>query len=123
MDIYPYAPTSPVYVGVGGARVRSPEDARFFLAWIDRLEKAARDHRGWNNAAEKEAVLTDIARARTVYRDQVTPCRRPRTAAARARPLRTCRRSGRNAPGPRRPAPGPRTRRRSRHPPARTSGR
>ncbi len=73
MDIYPYATTSPIYVSVDGAPVRSPEDARFFLAWIDRLEKAARGHRGWNSAAEKEAVLDDLARARAVYQEQATP--------------------------------------------------
>ena len=73
MDIYPYATTSPIYVSVGGTPVKSPEDARFFLAWIDRLEKGARGHRGWNNDAEKGAVLDDIARARAIYQEQVAP--------------------------------------------------
>ena len=73
MDIYPYATTSPIYVSVAGAPVGSPEDARYFVAWIDRLEKAARAHRGWNNATEKEAVLDDIARARAVYEKLITP--------------------------------------------------
>ena len=53
--------------------MKSPEDARFFLAWIDRLEKGARGHRGWNNDAEKGAVLDDIARARAIYQEQVAP--------------------------------------------------
>ena len=37
LDLYPFATTSPVYVTVGGAPVRSPEDARYFLGWIDRV--------------------------------------------------------------------------------------
>jgi len=73
LDIYPYGTTSPVYVVVGGAPRRSSEDARYFLAWIDRLEKAARENTGWNTAAEKEAVLADIAKARGVFLEQITP--------------------------------------------------
>jgi len=37
LDIYPYATTSPVYVTVMGQPPRSPEDAAYFLAWLDRL--------------------------------------------------------------------------------------
>ncbi len=73
MDIFPYATTSPIYVSVAGAPTRSPEDAGYFAAWIDRLENAARAHRGWNGEAEKEAVLSDLARARAVYQEQIAP--------------------------------------------------
>ena len=37
LDLYPFGTTSPVYVAVGGAPARSPEDARYFLGWIDRV--------------------------------------------------------------------------------------
>jgi len=73
LDIYPFGTTSPIYVDVGGEPVRSSDDAAYFLAWIDRLEKAAREHRGWNNEREKEAVLGDIDRARSVFLEQVVP--------------------------------------------------
>jgi hypothetical protein len=73
LDIYPFGTTSPIYVVVGGEPVRSQDDAAYFLAWIDRLEKATREHKGWNNGAEKEAVLGDIARARAFYLEQVGP--------------------------------------------------
>ncbi len=73
LDIYPFGTTSPIYVTVGDGRVRSRDDAGYFLAWIDRLEKSAREHQGWNTAAEKEAVLNDFTRAREVYLEQVTP--------------------------------------------------
>jgi len=73
LDIYPFGTTSPVYVVVGGSPRRSPGDAAYFLAWIDRLEKAAREHAGWNTAGEKEAVLADLAKARAVFLEQITP--------------------------------------------------
>ncbi len=73
LDIYPFGTTSPVYVVVGDAPRRSTDDAAYFLAWIDRLEKAAREHTGWNTGAEKEAVLADIAKARAVFLEQITP--------------------------------------------------
>jgi len=37
LDNFVYATTSPVYVSVRGAAPRSPEDARYFEAWIDHL--------------------------------------------------------------------------------------
>ena len=58
---------------VEGASRRSSDDAAYFLAWIDRLEKAAREHTGWNTGAEKETVLADIAKARAVFLEQITP--------------------------------------------------
>jgi len=36
LDNYAYATTSPVYVTIAGRAPRSPEDARYFAAWIDR---------------------------------------------------------------------------------------
>ena len=73
LDIYPFGTTSPIYVTVGNGRVGSADDAAYFLAWIDRLEKAAREHRGWNTEAEKAAVLGDFNRARDFYLAQITP--------------------------------------------------
>jgi len=72
LDIYPFGTTSPIYVTVGDGKVHSRDDAAYFLAWIDRLEKSAREHKGWNTAVEKEAVLSDFARAREVYLEQVS---------------------------------------------------
>jgi hypothetical protein len=67
LDIYPFATTSPVYVTVGGAPVRSAADAEFFVAWIDRLDAAARGHAGWNDDAERREVLALLARARAEF--------------------------------------------------------
>lgn len=65
LDIYPFATTSPVYVTVGGAPVRSRADAAYFLAWIERLRDAVNHHQGWNTDVEHRHVLAllDSARA------------------------------------------------------------
>src|SRR5271170_4503129 len=67
LDLYPYATTSPVYVSVAGAPVRSTADAAYFVAWIDRLISAARTNTSWNTDAEKESVLSMLQEARTKY--------------------------------------------------------
>jgi Tol biopolymer transport system component len=67
LDLYPYATTSPVYVTVEGAPVTSPEDAAYFVAWIDRVREAVEKHTGWNSQAEKDAVMDSLEKARAVY--------------------------------------------------------
>jgi hypothetical protein len=70
LDFYPFGTTSPVYVTVAGAPVRSVRDALYFTAWIDRVRGAAEAHDGWNTAAEKHGVLALLARARAVYEER-----------------------------------------------------
>ncbi len=67
LDLYPFASTSAVYLTVAGKPKRSPADAAFFVAWIDRLEVAATLHQGWNTTQEKREVLDRIQRARAVF--------------------------------------------------------
>jgi TolB protein len=67
LDAYPFGTTSPIYVTVAGEPVRSPADAAWFIAWLDRLDAAARAHEGWNDAAERDEVLGMIARARAEF--------------------------------------------------------
>ncbi len=71
LDLYPYATTSPVYVSVGGAPVRSAADAAYFVAWVDRLISAARSNTSWNTEAEKESMLTMLGEARKKYAEIV----------------------------------------------------
>ncbi len=80
LDHYPFGTTSPIYVTVAGASVRSRADALYFGTWVDRLETWARAHPGWNTAGEKEAVLKMLAEAGAVYRERATgsPGARPR---------------------------------------------
>jgi hypothetical protein len=67
LDIYPFATTSPIYVTIGGRPVRSADDARYFVAWISRLEAAATAHAGWNDEQEKSAVLAHLAAAKAEF--------------------------------------------------------
>ena len=70
-DYLPFATTSPIYVTVGGEPTRSPDDADYFIAWIDRLIEMARVHDGYNTAEEKvgraQSCLTD---ARAIYSER-----------------------------------------------------
>jgi TolB protein len=67
LDVYPYATTSPIYVTVGAQPVRSPDDASYFLAWIDRLQAVAEANRNWNTTQEKDRVLETIREARAEF--------------------------------------------------------
>jgi len=67
LDIHPYATTSPIYVQVAGQPARSPESAKYFMAWIDRLLANAQAHPGYNSDAEKKAVLEELNAARKIY--------------------------------------------------------
>lgn len=67
LDNFVYATTSPVYVSIAGTPPRSPEDARYFIAWIDHLSRATAAYPDWNSPAEKSTVLATLAEARKVY--------------------------------------------------------
>ena len=67
LDNYVYATTSPIYVSVGGEKARSPEDAEYFVAWIDRVAEATAGYPDWNSVDEKKYVLGRIAEARGIY--------------------------------------------------------
>ena len=73
LDLHPMATTSPIYVTVGGQPVRSPEDAAYFLAWMDRLEQAARANSGYNTDQERDHILGLIDAARQEFRRRQEP--------------------------------------------------
>jgi TolB protein len=73
LDLYPFGSTSPIYVRVGGKPVRSPEDAAFFVRWIDRLAQAAGANDAWDSPQEREHVVQLLTRARNVYAEQTNP--------------------------------------------------
>ena len=68
LDIYPYAETSPVYVVLGGARPRAPEDAAYFVRWLDRVIDAAAARTDYNSDAERRDTLSYLRSARAIYR-------------------------------------------------------
>jgi len=60
-------------VTVADAPVRNATDARYFVAWIDRLLSAAGAHPGWNSAEERDEVLARLQRARQVFLERTNP--------------------------------------------------
>ena len=70
-DNYPYATTSPVYIAVGNKPLISANDASYFIAWVDRLIKAARNHTGYNAEAEKADTLKTLSEARAIFEEQL----------------------------------------------------
>jgi hypothetical protein len=67
LDTYVYATTSPIYVTVAGHKPRSPGDARYFAAWIDRMTDTTTAYPDWNSAAERRGVLDRLAQAKAVF--------------------------------------------------------
>jgi TolB protein len=67
LDNYVYATTSPIYINVGAKKAHAPEDARYFVAWIDRVTEATAAYPDWNSPQEKEYVLRRLAEARKIY--------------------------------------------------------
>jgi TolB protein len=67
LDAYPYATTSPIYINVPGSTPEARDDAKYFVAWIDRLTQAAEANKDWNSQQEKERVLEMISKAKRIY--------------------------------------------------------
>jgi TolB protein len=67
LDNYVYATTSPIYVTISGKPPRSPEDAKYFSVWIDRVIDATSHHPDWNSPAEKENVLQKLRDAKQIF--------------------------------------------------------
>jgi hypothetical protein len=67
LDNYAYATTSPVYVTVAGAKPRSPEDAKYFAAWIGRTMEITGAYPDWNSLREKELVMNRLREAIAIY--------------------------------------------------------
>jgi hypothetical protein len=62
-----FAHTSPVYLSFPGDTGVVPEDARFFLDWIDREMAFYRNLTGFREPAHREAMLALFSSAREVY--------------------------------------------------------
>jgi TolB protein len=67
MDSYVYAHTNPVYLVKDGARPRSPEDAKYFVRWIDRVLQLLEESDAFDTPAQKQEVLQLWRRARGIY--------------------------------------------------------
>jgi TolB protein len=71
LDLYPYATTSPVYFAAPPPR--APEDAAYFVAWMDRVIEATNARGGWNSEQEKANTLAYLEAARTKLRALAAP--------------------------------------------------
>ncbi len=71
LDLYPYATTSPIYFDAPAAPP-APQDAIYFVAWLDRVVEAALARGGWNSEREKADTLAYLNHARESYRALAT---------------------------------------------------
>jgi hypothetical protein len=62
LDLYPYATTSPIYLETPPPP--APEDAAYFVAWMDRVVEAALARGGWNSEQEEADTLAYLETAR-----------------------------------------------------------
>jgi hypothetical protein len=71
---FPFAATMPVWISVGGKRLRSRQDAEYFVGWIDKTLARALALPSWNNEKEREETrkLYAEARARMIQRRDET---------------------------------------------------
>ena len=67
MDTYLYAHTNPVYLAKGGQPVRSPEDAQYFLKWIDTVLGMVESSGSFDTPEQRQVVVDLWQRARAVY--------------------------------------------------------
>jgi Tol biopolymer transport system component len=67
LDNYVYATTSPIYVTIDRRPPRSPEDARYFAAWVDRVSETTARYPDWNSAEEKNQVLHRLEEAKAAF--------------------------------------------------------
>ena len=73
LDLYPFASTSPTYVTVDGRPIRSREDARYFVTWINRLIEATELQDEWNTKDEREKTMKTLSQARDAFQALVPP--------------------------------------------------
>jgi hypothetical protein len=65
---YLLAGANAVRVYVGGGKIRSREDAEYFLKWIDKLTAMTDAWPWWRSAEEKKHVFEQYEEAREIYR-------------------------------------------------------
>jgi TolB protein len=71
-DIYPYASTSPIYVTVDRQPPRSPDDATYFVNWLDRVIANVSARNDFNSAKEKQETLQYLNAARTIFQTRAS---------------------------------------------------
>lgn len=65
-DLYPYGTTNPVWIDAG-APPGAPDDAAYFIRWIDRMLESAAARTDYLSDREREQTLARLRSARTVF--------------------------------------------------------
>jgi TolB protein len=68
LDLYPYATTSPIYLELPAPPPPSPDDAAYFVAWLDRVIAATESRDDFNDERERTETLDYLRSARARYR-------------------------------------------------------
>jgi hypothetical protein len=68
LDRYPYATTSPVYLGAPAPQRQRRADAAYFVTWMERVIAAAEARADYNDPHEKSATLAYLRQALDGYR-------------------------------------------------------
>jgi hypothetical protein len=68
-----FAHTSPVWLQVGESPVTSPDDAQFFVEWIDKLIQVLSARNRFEKTEDRLAVERVFRQARDRYRQQLKP--------------------------------------------------
>ncbi|HEV2747068.1 MAG TPA: CehA/McbA family metallohydrolase [Allosphingosinicella sp.] len=66
-DLYPYAETGPVYVQMEGSTPRFPDDAAYFVRWLDRVIASAEARGDYNSETERTDTLAYLRAARAKF--------------------------------------------------------
>ncbi len=66
-DLYPYGHTNPIWVEVGDRPARAPQDAAYFVRWMERVIADAGARDDYNDATEREATLQYLEHARAEF--------------------------------------------------------
>ena len=66
-DVRLYAETGPIYAYCGDGKIRSRDDAEYFVRWIDDITRQASAHPGWRSSREREHVLKQFEEARAIF--------------------------------------------------------
>ncbi len=70
MDSYLFAHANPVYLAIPGDPVQSPEDASYFVRWIERSIELAEEMESWASAGQREDVLSIFRRGLDALSEQ-----------------------------------------------------
>jgi len=71
-DLYAYGSTNPIWIEIPGKPLSAPDDAHYFLRWLDRVIDDAGKRSDYNTNAEREETLAYLRSARVVFESKLT---------------------------------------------------